>query len=198
MIKATDFHRMWITVPDNLRTLLATGNVITCSHEQVQFVMAVDTEAAQADAARGQYADPRPVYMILPTRAFLSALADGETIKASVWSDTDTQIGSIRLTSAAQDDLRTEHGLRGVTGTVLSELRAGDFFAIAERNWNREWVVYRALRDAARGEVTAQYTSGRTDRPVDFAGANQVVYLVNDRAAMLRDLGWEDVPALAV
>ncbi|WP_033338929.1 hypothetical protein [Catenuloplanes japonicus] len=196
MIKPTDFHRMWIAVPDELRTLLNTGNVLTCSHEQVQFAMAVDTETDAAAQVRDQLAADRPAYMILPTQAVLAAIAAGETIEVTVWAGQDATAGAIRLTGDRGGvDLRTEHGDRAVTSTVLSQLHTGDFFAICERNEYREWVVYRALADAIDGRVEAQRTSAHDEPVVSFTGLNQVVYLLPDRAEMLDHLGWGDLTA---
>jgi hypothetical protein len=196
MIKPTDFNRMWIVVAKGLQQHLADGKALTCSHEQVQFVLTLAENMEQARIVRDQLAkDPRPAYILPVEKAVQAALAAGASIAVRVLDGDLETIGEMRLSGGAADPLRTEHGRKDVESVLLSELRTGDFFAISERTLlGRNWVVYRALDDATDVQVDAQRTSSPKSQ-LTFTGENQVVYRLVDRDQLLRQLQWEDLPA---
>lgn len=210
MINPTDFHRMWIAVPAKLRELLDDGQALTCSHEQVQFVL-VHVENVQAWRAAVATAeqDPRPVYLLLLNHYQRTMLAEGEKVEADVQDTSLVKVGTIKLTPDNVDELRSEHGAADITSTVAAEIKAGDFFAVSERTepW-RDWVVYRASSDfdAVLGELDARRTTemetertgGQPAPTATFRGAGQVVFLLTDPDDMLERLGWpalEETPA---
>jgi hypothetical protein len=193
-IAPTDFGRMWIVVPPSLQDLLTAGRVLTCSHEQVQFALAMQDDLDHAFERRDQLASSRPAFVLPVTPAVLAAIAAGETIEVRVLSGPDKVVGTIRLSGERQNKLRTEHGPKDVDSIVLSQLRAGDLFAICERTRiGREWIVYRTLTDGTDGTVKAHYTVA-VDQPARiFSGEDQVVFRISDRVALLEQLGWEDI-----
>lgn len=199
MIKHNDFARMWIVVPAGLREHLANGKVLTCSHEQVQFVMAMQDNLHDAVARRNELAtdDPRPVYILPVTNAVHAALSAGESIAVRVLDADQEVVGEMRLKGGPADKLRTQYGPKDVESRLLSELRAGDFFAISERTDYRQWVVYRALADADGDAVHAQYTTPYAETELDFEGKDQVVYFITEGAALQKFLHMEDVPTPA-
>jgi hypothetical protein len=199
MIKPTDFHRMWIGVNSHLLGHLVNGKVLTCSHEQVQFVLTAEAEIEQAQAVRAGLVDHRPAYVLPVTPAVAQALAAGETIEVRVLDGAGEKAGSLRLAGGErQEALRTEHGDQKVVSILASQLDAGDFFAISERTrLSRRWVVYRALTKFDDGQVRAQRTAPDKEPSITVEGEGQVVYLITDRSAMLAKLGWDDVTPTA-
>ncbi len=197
MINHNDFNRMWIVVPAGLRQHLTDGKVLTCSHEQVQFVLALSSDLAAAVARRDELAaaDPRPAYILPVGPVEFHALSTGESVKVPVLDLVGRRIGEMRLTGGRVDKLRTEQGPMDVESRLLSDLRAGDFFAIAERNAFREWVVYRALADADGNSVHAQRTASGNRTELEFEGVDQVVYFLTGGAMLQKWLRMADVPA---
>lgn len=203
MIDPTDFHRMWIAVPDVLRERLADGQALICSHEQVQFVLAhVEDVTAWRAMLEVAQADRRPAYLLLLNHFQRTTLIDDRQAEVDVQDANLKKVGTIRLTGENLDQLRTELGQLPVTSTTADRLAAGDFFAVSERvEPFREWVVYQATSDfdTTRGDVGARRTAqmqiegggGRPAPTVTFRGAGQVVFLLVDPAQVLRLLGWE-------
>jgi len=197
MIKHNDFARMWIVVQAGLQEHLTNNKVLVCSHERVQFAMALSRNAAQAQAVRaGLEERRRPAYYLPVEDAVLDALAAGETIEVRVLDGSSEVVGAIRLSGGKATPLRTEHGPQAVKAVLLSELKTGDLFAISERHLiSREWVVYRALNSGAEGQVEAQYTV-KADRPTQtFTGEDQVVYLLLNTGSILDEISAREVAA---
>lgn len=188
MIKPTDFHRMWIAVPTVLQQALADGNVLTCSHEQVQFALTAAgglTEAQEVQEVQARLAQDRPAYILPIGTGQLADLRDGHTVSVTVIDHDMADAGHIDLI-AQGGPLRTEHGDAAVDVNVASTLRGGDFFAVCERNAWCDWVVYRAVGDYANGQVVGQRTSDPDGPTVPFTGDYQVVYRVTDLALTKR------------
>lgn len=187
MINPTDFHRMWISVPGALRDALNEGNVLTCSHEQVQFLLGHAEQLAQAFEILQEMNDPRPTFLLLLDDQHRAALAAEETVSVPVLDVDQSVAGQINLIGAEGDTLRTEHGVRKIDSIPLSDLSAGDFFAISDRTepW-REWVVYWAgTVDGDKVEAQRLVEPLRlvpVNSPwVTFRGANQVVFRIVER-----------------
>lgn len=163
-LNPTDFHRMWIVVPTNLQQHLAAGNLLVCSHEQVQFVLTYgDADKAQARRAELEQTDPRPAYVVQVDADGILALGRADRFYADPVDGQGRSPGRLKLSGTTeendQDVLRTEHGPRYVSSVLLTELRHGDFFAVTERTEPyRDWVVYRALEDGVDGTVRGERT----------------------------------------
>jgi hypothetical protein len=191
MIPHNAFQRMWIVVPETLQDLLDGGRVLTCSHEAVQFALAHAENRDLAFARRAELehsAPARPAYVLLLDADGRDAIESGDTagVQVDVLDGQATVMGTIRLTGAPNNRLRTEHGSWPVLSTVLSKLRKDDVFAISERHLlSRDWVTYQAMTDGADGQVEARYVTDASKANKVFTGEDQVVFLLLNTSALL-------------
>lgn len=208
------FASMSLAAGGHIRTaLLDEHRVITCMagyHNIFVIAHTDDTDRARevADELHARHEGLRGIYLIVVTDEQMTAIADpGVILNVTVQAAANNYAPAataIRLYTAHQLTLPTEHGTFLTEITTTRELRAGDVYTCGTERLGSETpglALYRARADydPAAGEVRHHlvdpgYTPGPDERTGALTdGPDSIVFRLVDRAPLITRLNLDDI-----
>lgn len=212
--RAINFAEMSFAAGGHIRTaLLDEHRVLTCMagyHNIFVVAHTDDTDRAReaADELHARHEGVRSIYLVLVTDEQMTAIADpGVVLNVAVQvaaDDYTPAATAIRLYTADQLTITTEHGDFLTEITTTRELRAGDVYSCGTKRLGAPTLglaVYRARTnyDPTTGEVQhhlvdrgynpapGKRTGGLTDGP------DSIVFRLVDRAPLITRLNLDDI-----